>query len=174
MVASKEYSSIVGPDPELVYGFFDPNDSNPVSIITRNGRRESIGLNLAALLTSGGLIESSATEDGAQVAALANAAVGAEAGYAVARGQHTTVDADDTVVTGLATVVAVVASLDDDPVAGCQWVTAGIGDQDGAPAAGSVFIKTWKATASDDTAPTAATTFGKKVNWIAVGTPAEA
>lgn len=25
MVASKEYSTIVGPDPELVYGFFDPN-----------------------------------------------------------------------------------------------------------------------------------------------------
>ena len=96
--------------------------------------------------------------------------VGVAAGYKVARGQHTTVDENDTVVTGLATVVAVVASLNDDPVAGCQFVTASIGDQAGAPAAGSVLIKTWKATAAGDTALIAASTFSKKVNWIAIGT----
>lgn len=95
---------------------------------------------------------------------------GVAAGYKVARGQHTTLDADDTVITGLATVVSVVASLDSDPVAGCQDVTASIGNQAGAPAAGSVFIKTWKATAAGDTAVIPATTFTKLVNWIAVGT----
>lgn len=96
--------------------------------------------------------------------------VGVAAGYKVARGQHTTVDENDTVVTGLATVVAVVATLDSDPVDGCQAVTASIGDQAGAPAAGSVLIKTWKATAADNSALVAASTFSKKVNWIAIGT----
>lgn len=105
-----------------------------------------------------------------RTAALATAPAAVAAGYKVARGQHTTVDENDTVVTGLATVVAVVASLDDDPVAGAQFVTASLGDQAGAPAAGSVLIKTWKATASGDTALIAASTFGKKVNWVAIGT----
>lgn len=91
-------------------------------------------------------------------------------GYKIARGQATTVAASDTIVTGLNTVVAVVAVLDDDPVAGCQDVTASIGNQAGAPAAGSFLLKTWKSTATADTALIAATTFGKKVNWIAVGT----
>jgi hypothetical protein len=91
-------------------------------------------------------------------------------GYKVGRGQLTTSTASDTVVTGLATVVAVVATLDDDPVAGCQFVTASRGNQAGAPAAGSVLIKTWKDTATADTTKVAATTFGKKVNWIAWGT----
>lgn len=85
----------------------------------------------------------------------------------VARGQFTTVTASDTLVTGLTGVALVVATLDSDPVAGCQSVTASIGDQAGAPAAGSVLIKTWKATAAGDTALIPATTFGKKVNWIA-------
>lgn len=102
--------------------------------------------------------------------ALAAGVTGLAGGYKIARGQHTTVAADDTLVTGLATVVSVVAQLDDDPVAGAQHVTSSIGDQAGAPAAGSVQIKTWKATAAGDTALIAATTFGKKVNWIAVGT----
>lgn len=85
-------------------------------------------------------------------------------GQRVARGQRTTASASDTVVTGLTTVAAVVAVLDDDPVAGCAVVTASIGNQAGAPAAGSVLIKTWNTTFA------AATTFGKKVNWIAWGT----
>lgn len=94
---------------------------------------------------------------------------GVAGGYKVARGQHTTVDENDTVVTGLTTVVAVVASLDSDPVDGAMYVTASIGDQAGAPAAGSVLIKTWKNTDADAT-HVAATTFSMKVNWIAIGT----
>lgn len=94
---------------------------------------------------------------------------GVAANYALARGQHTTVAASDAVVTGLATVVAVMAQLDDDPVDGCMHVSASIGDQAGAPAAGSIYIKTWKSTDADATL-IAATTFNKKVNWIAIGT----
>lgn len=99
-----------------------------------------------------------------------NIIAGAAAGYRIARGQHTTVAASDTVVTGLATVVAVVACLDSDPVDDPFMVTASIGDQAGTPAAGSVLIKTWKNTGGTDPTPAAATTFSKKVNWIAVGT----
>lgn len=95
--------------------------------------------------------------------------LGAEGGLRTVGGMHTTLDADDTVITDLALVVAAVATLASDPVAGAQWVTAAIGDQAGAPAAGSIQIKSWKATASGDTAPTAGTTFTKLVNWIAVG-----
>lgn len=95
--------------------------------------------------------------------------LGAEGGLRTVGGQHTTVDADDTVVTGLALVVSAVGSLDSDPVAGAQSVTVTKGDQAGAPAAGSIQIKTWKATASGDTALIAGTTFSKLVNWVAVG-----
>jgi hypothetical protein len=80
-------------------------------------------------------------------------------------GQQTTVAANDIVTApGLRTVSRVVATLEDDPVAGCQFVTA-------VPiAGGNTFrIKTWKATATADTALIAATTFGKKVNWLAFG-----
>lgn len=94
---------------------------------------------------------------------------GVAGGYKIARGQHTTVAASDTVVTGLATVVSAVAVLDDDPVDGVMQVTASIGDQAGAPAAGSILIKGWKSTDGDAT-QIAATTFAKKVNWIAIGT----
>lgn len=89
--------------------------------------------------------------------------------YKIARGQHTTLDADDTVVTGLTSVVAIVASLNSDPVDGAMYVTANIGDQAGSPAAGSVYIKTWKNTDADAT-HVAATTFSILVNWIAIGT----
>lgn len=99
-----------------------------------------------------------------------NNVAGVAASYKIARGQATTVAASDTIVTGLATVVAAIAVLDDAPVAGCQFAQASIGDQAGAPAAGSILLKTWKATATADTAQIAATTFGKKVNWIAIGT----
>ena len=95
---------------------------------------------------------------------------GVAADYKIARGVHTTVAASDTVVTGLATVVAVVATLESDPVLDPLLVTASIGNQSGAPAAGSVLIKTWQPTAANDVTPIAATTFGKKVNWIAIGT----
>jgi len=101
----------------------------------------------------------------------ASASVGGVAGgYRLARGQATTVAASDTIVTGLATVVAVVASLDSDPIDDPEWVSASIGDQAGTPAAGSFLLKTWKNTAGNDPTPAAASTFGKKVNWIAIGT----
>jgi hypothetical protein len=86
-----------------------------------------------------------------------------------ARGQHTTVAASDTVVTGLTKVVAVVASLDSDPGDDPMLVSGSIGDQAGTPASGSILIKTWKNTGGTDPTPVAATTFAKKVNWIAVG-----
>lgn len=95
---------------------------------------------------------------------------GVAAGYKVARGVHTTVAASDTVVTGLASVVAIVATMESDPVLDPLMVSASIGDQAGAPVAGSVYIKTWQPTAVNDVTPIAATTFGKKVNWIAIGT----
>lgn len=98
------------------------------------------------------------------VSALDTPVEGVAAGYLVARGVHTTLDADDTVVTGLTTVVAVVASLESDPVSGCSKASALVGDQAGSPAAGSVQIKTWEA---DETA---GTTFTKLVGWIAIGT----
>jgi hypothetical protein len=92
-------------------------------------------------------------------------------GIKVVVGTHNTVAASDTVVTGLATVITVVAVLDADPGDDPGWVSASIGDQAGAPAAGSVLIKTWKTTnAANDVTPIAATTFAKKVNWIAIGT----
>lgn len=94
---------------------------------------------------------------------------GQATGLRMAAGQHTTVAASDTVVTGLASVALVVAQLDDDPVDGAMHVTASIGDQAGAPAAGSILIKGWKSTDGDATL-IAATTFNKKVNWIALGT----
>lgn len=86
-----------------------------------------------------------------------------------ARGQHTTASASDTVVTGLSKVVAVVASLDSDPTDNPFLATASIGDQAGAPASGSILIKTWQNTTGTDPTPLAATTFAKKVNWIAIG-----
>jgi hypothetical protein len=96
-------------------------------------------------------------------------AAGGPAGLRIARGQHTTVAASDTVVTGLNTVVAVVASFDDAPIEAAKFISASIGDQAGTPAAGSILIRTHKDTDAD-AAIVDATTFGKKVNWIAIGT----
>lgn len=90
-------------------------------------------------------------------------------GLKTAAGQATTASASDTVVTGLSKVIAAVATLEDSPVIGCDRATAVIGDQNGTPAAGSTLVKTWKPTASGDATPIAATTFTKKVNWIAFG-----
>lgn len=94
----------------------------------------------------------------------------ANATYKLARGQHTTVAAADTVVTGLTTVVAAMASLDSDPSDNVYIVSATIGDQAGTPAAGSIIIKSWAGASASDYTPTAAGTFSKLVNWIAIGT----
>jgi len=87
----------------------------------------------------------------------------------IVRGQFTTVTAADTVVTGLASVAAVVVSLESDPTDNPFMASAQIGDQAGAPAAGSIIIKTWQNTTGTDPTPAAASTFGKKVNWVAIG-----
>lgn len=108
--------------------------------------------------------------DGASVATLSLLSCVTANNCKVAYGQKTTVTAADTIVTGLATVVSVVASLDADPVDDPFMCTATIGDQAGAPAAGSFILKTWKNTGGTDPTPVAATTFTKKVNWIAIGT----
>ena len=92
--------------------------------------------------------------------------------YKLRVGQHTSVAAVDTLVTDLDTVVGVIASYDDDAADGVYIVTASVGDQAGSPAAGSFTLSVWKTDGTDPT-PVAATTFGKKVNWIAFGTKAE-
>lgn len=83
----------------------------------------------------------------------------------IARGQATTVTASDSIVSGLSTILAVVVTLDSDPVDGCAWASAVV------PASGGTFLlNTWMFTnAANDVTPTAATTFSKKVNWIAFG-----
>lgn len=87
----------------------------------------------------------------------------------VVAGIQTTVAASDTIVTGLKKVLYAVASLEDAPVIGADRAQAVVGDQAGTPAAGSILLKTFKPTASGDATPIAATTFGKKVSWVAVG-----
>lgn len=106
-----------------------------------------------------------------KTAQLDAALAGIAAGYKIARGQHTQAAASDTVATGLATVVAVVAAFDSAPTVKQLFLEASIGDQAGAPAAGSILLKTFKPTAVNDVTPTAATDFTDniKINWIAIG-----
>lgn len=87
----------------------------------------------------------------------------------MAHGIHTSVAASDTVVTGLSTVVAVICSADADPIDANDVVTASIGDQAGTPAAGSILIKSWMTTGDGDRTKKVATTFSKKVGWVAFG-----
>lgn len=87
----------------------------------------------------------------------------------VVSGQSTTVAASDTIATGLKKVLYAVASFEDAPVIGAAYAQATVGDQVAAPVTGSFLLKTFKPTAAGDATPIAATTFGKKVNWIAVG-----
>lgn len=104
------------------------------------------------------------------VAAGANLAVsGVAAGYKTARGVAT-ITGSGTVVTGLTTVVAVVATMQADAsLTNGTSVTATIGDQAGTPAAGSVIIKVWKPTGSGDATPIASAA-AVAVNWVAIGT----
>jgi hypothetical protein len=102
-----------------------------------------------------------------QSAALAGMVSGIAAGYRIARGQFTTVTAADTVATGLNTVVAVIAQMESDLAVGVESITSQVGDQVGTPVAGSIILKSWKTLGGT---PAAATTFGQKVNWLAIGT----
>lgn len=75
------------------------------------------------------------------------------------------------VVTGLKTVVAVIATMASDAsLTNGTTVTATIGDQAGTPAAGSVTLKVWKPTASGDCTPVASAA-AVNVNWVALGIP---
>ncbi len=131
-----------------------------------------------ALWSIGGVLDIDSAVAGGKISvdgndvtpALKTAPAAVAAGYKIARGQQLTVTAADTVATGLATVVAVVASMESDPADDPFMCSAQIGDQAGSPVAGSIIIKTWKNTGGTDPTPLAATTFGKKVNWIAIGT----
>jgi hypothetical protein len=106
------------------------------------------------------------TKTAAQINALV---AGVAGGYKVARGVAA-VTGTGTVVTGLSTVVAVIATPASDPDGvALAAVSATIGDQSGAPAAGSVILKCWKVTAVDNATLIAATA-AQNVNWIAIGT----
>jgi hypothetical protein len=99
-------------------------------------------------------------------------AQGVATGYKIARGVHTQVAASDTVVTGLATVVAVAVGFGGAPTVKQLFCAGSIGDQSVTPVAGSVLITTYKPTAVNDVTPTPATDFtdNVKIAWVAVGT----
>jgi hypothetical protein len=99
-------------------------------------------------------------------------AQGVAAGYKIARGINTQVAATDTIVTGLATVVAVIVGFAGAPTVKQLFCAGLIGDQAGSPAAGSIQIKTFKPTAANDVTPVAATDFtdNVKIAWLAIGT----
>lgn len=121
-------------------------------------------------ILSGGALKIAGTD---VTPALATAPAAVAAGYKIARGVHTQVAAADTVVTGLATVVAVNVSFRDAPSVKQMFVSGSEGDQAGAPAAGSIIISTWKPTNNtNDSTPTAATDLSenKKIAWEAIGT----
>jgi len=89
-------------------------------------------------------------------------------GTRVVFGTHTTVAAADTVVTGLAVVLMVIAGWETLIADANYNVQAQKGDQAGTPAAGSIVIRTFKTDGTDPT-PVAADAFSKLVNWIAIG-----
>ena len=84
--------------------------------------------------------------------------------YKVAFGRWTTVAAADVVPTGLSVCLAVVACLESDLVDDPMNVSAVPG-----LTTGNATLKTWKNTGGTDPTPLAATTFGKVVNWVAIG-----
>lgn len=95
---------------------------------------------------------------------------GVAAGYKIARGKVTPTAADEDVVTGLDTVVAVVASLSGAPTLTHMFVSADVGDQAGTPAAGSFTLRSRKPTSAADVTPVNASSPFGEVEWIAIGT----
>jgi hypothetical protein len=81
----------------------------------------------------------------------------------VASDVFTTVTAADVVASGLKNVTSVVVSFVDDPGDNPEFVSAVPGTN------GNFTLKTWQNTTGTDPTPVAATTFGKKVAWIAMG-----
>lgn len=97
------------------------------------------------------------------------AVAGVAAGYKVARGVAN-ITGSGTVVTGLATVVSVQATMvEDSSLTNGTTVTATIGNQAGTPPAGSVILKVWKPTSSVDATPIPGAA-AVNLNWLAVGT----
>ena len=129
------------------------------------GSRFPNGLNVdvGELFINGGAMTRTATQ-------LNLIAIGVAAGYKVARGTVTPTSASHTVVTGLTTVVAAVASLKGAPTLTHMFTAADIGDQAGTPAAGSILVKSYKPTGVADVTPIAATTPWSAVDWICIGT----
>ncbi len=150
-------------DPEQKSPYFPPGVVWVINSILKIGTGGAIDFNGGELRIGGVKVTASA-------AALNLVLAAVTAGKKVAFGQATTASASDTIVTGLATVVAAVAVLDDAPSVATLFVSCSIGDQAGAPAAGSILLKSWKPTDVNDVTPIAATSFSKKVNWIAIGT----
>src|SRR5574341_946616 len=95
---------------------------------------------------------------------------GVAAGYKVARGTTTPTTASDTIVTGLATVVAVIVSFKGAPTVTHMFNAGDIGGQAGTTAAGSFLLKSYKPTGTGDVTPTASSTPWSAVDWIAIGT----
>ena len=95
---------------------------------------------------------------------------GIAAGYKIARGVAAVGAASVDVVTGLATVVAVITGMVGDPSLTHMFSSATVGDQATAPIAGSIRIKSWKPTGAADVTPVAATSPFGNVGWIAIGT----
>lgn len=112
------------------------------------------------------ILEIDGATDSVNVTGSGGLKIGGLALSKTAEGSATTVTASDTVVTGLTTVTGCVASMDSAPTTDPEIATCSIGNQTGSPAAGSVLIQTWKTLGGT---PVAATTFSKKVNWIAFG-----
>lgn len=134
---------------------------------SNNGDKLSVASGGVVNIEAGGALQFAGVD---QTAALATAAAAVAAGYKIARGVVAVTNAHsgvETVVTGLATVVAVVATMADDPTTTCEQVTASIGDQAGTPAAGSILVKGWKTLGGT---PVAMTTTTVNVNWVAIGT----
>lgn len=135
------------------------------------GDKWAIGSGGILDIESGGALKIGGVDKTAALgAAIATPLAAVAAGNKFIGGQLTTASATDTVVTGLATVIACGATYDDDPGDANMFVSATIGNQSGAPAAGSIIVKTWKSADGADPTPVAATGFSKKVNWWAYGT----
>ena len=134
---------------------------------TSDGNKLAVASGGEVDIESGGALKIAGTD---RASALSTAPAAVAAGYKIARGTVTPTTASHTVVTGLATVVAVVASLKGAPTLTHMFNAADIGDQAGTPAAGSVLIKSYKPTGAADVTPLAATTPWSAVDWVAIGT----
>ncbi len=172
LVASLEDGALPGTTPGTV-------EANKAVVVGADKNIDTIAIAEGGLKIGAGAgtaVTSSAAElnilDGVtKTAAQVNALVeGVAGGYKIARGIATIGSASDTIVTGLATVVAATVSLVGDPSMTHMYSSVTPGDQAGSPAAGSIIIKSWKPTAAIDATPVAATSTFANVAWVAVGT----